>query len=465
MMKQGMTLGVAMLLVAVAAVATLTWKREMEGEQGRQLQQIVAQHALQPLERPPRQDPALVALGKTLFSEPELSGNRDVSCATCHDPALGTTDGLPLSIGTGGSGLGPSRQPDPERRLVARNAIALFNSGLPGWNSLFWDGRVERLPSGGYVTPAGRYLPPGLSNVLAAQGMFPVILRDEMRGGWYDVAGYAIQPGTPADGAVNDAAPGGWHDVDINGEPNELAAIANGEQHMPQIWSGLMARLLAMPEYRRLFAAAYPGVSAGELGFKHAANALAAFQTEAFTVLDSPWDRYLAGEADALAAEAVAGALLFYGEAGCAACHSGTLFSDQAFHNIGAPQFGPGRDEDAPLDYGRWHVTGDEQDRFAFRTPPLRNVTRTGPWLHNGAYDSLEDVVRHHLDPEAMLRAYDGSHLPLGLGTTLQNEPVTMDAILRTLDPLLQNEGRLSGEEIGQIVAFLEALEGGEIGD
>ena len=110
-------------------------------------------------------------------------------------------------------------------------------------------------------------------------------------------------------------------------------------------------------------------------------------------------------------------------------------------------------------------MTGDEQDRFAFRTPPLRNVTRTGPWLHNGAYDSLEDVVRHHLDPEAMLRAYDGSHLPLGLGTTLQNEPVTVDAILRTLDPLLQNEGRLSGEEIGQIVAFLEALEGGEIGD
>ena len=459
--------GAALLLLGIAAIATLNWNRETEDAQRLRLLQVVAQYDLQPLQRPPQQDPALVALGEALFFESELSGNRDIFCATCHDPELGTADGLSLSIGTGGSGLGPSRRPDPDRPLVARNAIALFNSGLPGWDSLFWDGRVEVVPTGGYATPAGSSLPPDLSSILAAQAMFPVILRDEMRGGWYNVDGYTIQPGTSPDEAVYDAARGGWHDVDTFGQPNELAAIPNGEQHMPQIWSALMARLLAIPEYRRLFAAAYPDVPAGVLGFQHAANALAAFQTEAFAVVNTPWDRYLAGEEDALSSEAVAGALLFYGEAGCAACHSGSLLSDRDYHNIGVPQFGPGRDEDAPLDFGRWHVTGDERDRFAFRTPPLRNVTLTGPWLHNGAYDSLEAVIDHHMDPEASLSEYDGSHLIPELRDTLQNEAVTIEAILRTLDPQAQEGRQLSAIKVGQIVAFLEGLEDQkmEVGD
>jgi len=207
-----------------------------------------------------------------------------------------------------------------------------------------------------------------------------------------------------------------------------------------------------------LFAAAYPKTAAESLGFEHAANALAAYETEAFTAVDTPWDRYLAGDEVALSPEAVAGALLFFGEAGCGNCHGGALLSDGRYHNIGAPQLGPGTDEDAPLDYGRWQVTGEESDRFAFRTPQLRQVALTGPWLHNGAYDSLEDVVRQHLDAEAALRAYDGAHLPEALRAMLQNEPVTLAAILQTLDPLLREHRALSDREVKEIVAFLRAL-------
>jgi cytochrome c peroxidase len=79
------------------------------------------------------------------------------------------------------------------------------------------------------------------------------------------------------------------------------------------------------------------------LGFEYAANAIATYEIAAFAFDDSPWDRYLAGDLDALADEAKAGALLFNGEAGCGACHSGVLLTDQEYHNIAAPQLGPGK--------------------------------------------------------------------------------------------------------------------------
>jgi cytochrome c peroxidase len=308
------------------------------------------------------------------------------------------------------------------------------------------------------VTPAGVFLPSGLDSALAAQAMFPVTMRHEMRGGWYDVAGYAIAPGTSPEDPVYADAGGGWQDVDVHGNPNELATIANDPSQMPEIWQGLMVRLLAKREYRRLFAVAYPQLDQKQLGFQHAANALASFQTATFTLVDTPWDRFLAGERDALADQAVAGALLFYGKAGCSSCHSGSLFSDQAYHNIAVPQFGPGTDGDVPLDYGRWQVTGEERDRFAFRTPTLRSVVHSGPWLHNGAYDSLQDVLHHHLDPETALQNYTGSHLPPELRGTVQNEPVTVRAILQTLDPLLQDPPTLSAREMEQLLAFMQAL-------
>lgn len=420
-----------------------------------ELRHIIAAGDLGPLNPPPAPDPALFALGEALFYDKELSGNRDISCATCHHPSLASGDALPISIGTGGHGLGATRQRADGRDFVARNATELFNRGVGAWTTMFWDGRVAATTDG-ILSPAGAYLPDGLDSALAAQAMFPITFRTEMRGGWYDVAGYTVQPGDTFD--EDYAAQSPWHDTDIYGQTNELAVIPNGEAYFPEVWGAALERLLTLPDYQTLFAAAYPDLAPEALGFEHAARALAVYQAAAFTTLDSPWDRYLAGEKAALSDEAAAGARLFYGAANCSACHSGPLLTDQAFHNLAVPQLGPGTAEDAPLDYGRFDATRDPTDRFAFRTPPLRNVTLTGPWMHNGAFDSLRAVVDHHLSPAESLAVYDGAHLPDDLRASLQNAPVTQRALLDNLDSRLAPERALSLKEIGQLLAFLEAL-------
>jgi cytochrome c peroxidase len=143
------------------------------------------------------------------------------------------------------------------------------------------------------------------------------------------------------------------------------------------------------------------------LRFQHAANAIAAYEMSAFTFTDSPWDRFLLGDDSALSTEAARGARLFYGKAGCSACHNGRLLTDQKHHNIGVPQLGPGKGDEAPEDFGRGRETGLAKDMFAFRTPPLRNVSATCAWMHNGAYTTLEGTVRHRIDPAFALANYD----------------------------------------------------------
>ncbi|MDW8317320.1 MAG: FG-GAP-like repeat-containing protein [Anaerolineae bacterium] len=403
----------------------------------RQLRDLLAAHGIGPLDPGPTPDPAKVALGRMLFFDKELSGNRDISCATCHHPQFATGDGIPLSVGTGGLGLGPERQRGAMRPFIPRNAPELFNRGSPEWRTMFWDGRVMGTVAEGFIKPYEFEdlvsLPDGLDSLLAAQALFPVTSPAEMRGERAD--------------------------VDVHGRPNELGWL--DDEDLPQIWEGLMRRLLAIPGYRELFAAAYPDLPLETLGFQHAANALAAFEIHAFTLLDSPWDRYLAGDDSALSPQAKRGALLFYGQAGCARCHSGNLLTDQQFHNIGVPQIGPGKGRpgmSAHIDPGRARETNDPADRFRFRTPPLRNVAITGPWMHNGAYLTLEEAIRHHLDPKAALERYDLTRLPTDLQSdTIWNE-AKKQALLETLDPLVATPTVLDDGQIADLLAFLEAL-------
>lgn len=447
------------LFLALALVGFLAGCRVTAVPPHAQLRQLVTEAGLRPLTAVPQLNPAQVSLGQALFFETELSGNRDLSCATCHHPDFGLSDGLPLAVGTGGSGVGPARLLGDGRQFVPRNSLDVANRGLPGWEVMFWDGRVSGTAAAGFTSPAGEFLPSGLDSALAAQAMLAVTARHEMRGGQYDVAGYLIQPGEfPDTSQAGGERPLAWSDRDIFGQENELASFSNAPDQMPLIWEQLMARLLALPVYPPLFSAAYPEIPLAEMDFTYAANALAAYQTAVFTLTNTAWDRYLAGDETALSAEAQQGALLFWGKAGCARCHTGDYFSDQQFHNIGAPQFGPGTSPIAPLDYGRSMVTNQSEDRFAFRTPALRNVARTAPYLHNGAYNSLEDVVAHHLEPARALAAYDGRTLPPHLRATLQNEPVTRQQILSTLSPLLAHSEPLTSREIRQLLAFLHSL-------
>jgi len=379
-----------------------------------------------------------VKLGEALFFDKILSGNQDISCATCHYPTLHSGDALSLSFGTGGTGLGPDRQLGEERDFVARNATELFNRGSPEWKTMFWDGRVSGSVAEGFDSPAESDLPAGLDNIVAVQAMFPVTSRDEMLGE--------------------------EEDLTVSGEINELAMIEDDDERDDKaenyvaIWAQLMERLLNIPEYAPLFQAAYPDVTQDALGFQHAANALAAYQIASFSFDDSPWDRYLAGDQKALSPEAKEGALLFYGKADCVKCHAGNLMTDQAYHNLAAPQLGPGKGSRYGIDPGHFLETNDNQERFHFRTPPLRNVTLTAPWFHNGAYTTLEGAVRHHLDPQTALSTYDINQLDASLqGEYRVNEKVAQ-GIMMNLDPLVSTPLELTNEEVDHLLAFLEAL-------
>jgi len=388
-----------------------------------ELRAVIRKHDLKPIEKP-QTDPDKVALGKALFFDKIISGNKDISCATCHDPRFGTGDCLPLPVGTKGTGACLSRTRGAGRPFIPRNAPEVFNRGHEDWKTMFWDARVE-IKNGKFSTPAGSSLPKGLEGVLAAQALFPPTSRDEMRG------------------RVGDTA--------SDGTPNELAQIPDGDFN--RIWNAIMNRLLSIQEYRELFRKAYGNK---QYTIADYANAIAEFEKEAFTLTDSPWDRYLRGDNDALSYEAKRGALLFFGKARCYTCHSGTLFTDQKFHNIGVPQFGPGKDASG-LDLGRYLVTGKEEDKFKFRTPPLRNVAVTSPYFHNGAYRELKKVILHHLDPEKHLRNYDpaANGLPADLASTLKNDEGTINQILSTLDikPV-----SLTEEEVDYLIAFLNSL-------
>jgi cytochrome c peroxidase len=387
---------------------------------------------IEPLGEPEAQDPDKVELGRALFFDKLLSGTLDTSCASCHHPREMTGDDLALSAGAGAIIDGDNRRLGEERTWTARNSPELFNRGVADWTTQFWDMRIRITDSGHMLTPAGSRLPEGLDNLMAAQAMFPVAERDEMRGERWD--------------------------TDINGDPNELGKIVDGL--LNTIWSTLTDRLMQNAEYRRLFSAAYPDTPIDEMTFVHAANAIAAFEIDAFSFTESPWDLYVAGEPNALDAQQKRGAALFFGEADCAQCHSGTLFSDQKAHNLAVPQFGPGKNPDEPLDRGFGRVSNNPDDNFAFRTPTLRNVALTAPYMHNGAYDTLAEAIGHHTDPVGSLHAFDGAHLEDDLRQMLRDDAATKERILETLDPKMENPPMLNDEQIGDLVAFMETLTG-----
>lgn len=382
----------------------------------------------------PERDMARVELGQLLFYDPILSGNREVSCATCHHPDLGTGDGVSLALGDGGIGLGPKRkigsQNTPEQR-IPRNAPGLWNLGATEFTRFFHDGRLELDPSqpNGIRTPLGADMTQGFDSPLAAQAMFPVLSGDEMAGHYSE------------------------NDISQSVRQGLLAQPGGA-------WDRIAARVAAVPDYRAGFDAALPGEP---ITFTAIANVIADFIAFEWRADNAPFDIAMQGGAP-LPPEAQAGQDLFYGEAGCATCHSGWLQTDHDFHAIAMPQFGPGkaaRFENHARDEGRLRVTGAETDRFAFRTPSLRNVTLTAPYGHTGAYPTLDGVIRHHLDPVAALRSYDLSaailpDMPGVEDRRVLAQPDEIDAIAAA-NELAPNP--LTDSHIDQLVAFLHALE------
>ena len=412
-------------LLALAAACERT-ETPTEPSLDAQLRQDIGRWGVIPIGSVPAQPQALVDLGQALLFDKILSGNRDVACATCHHPSTHEGDGLSLSIGTGGTGLGPSRTLGPGRQFVRRNAPSLLNDGL-GLFYLFWDGRVARFLSS---FNGGPPVPGEVPNLLSAQALLPVLDRREMRG----------EPG----------------DRDVFGAPNELAQIADSDS--AAVWQALMQRLLAIPEYVAKFNRAFPNTPTSALRFEQAAEALAAFQVAALTKTNSPFDRYLTHDDAALTTQQKRGAQLFFGTALCSSCHNGPLLGGNGFANAGVPQLGPGSPATPPLDRGRADLPDQQFYQFAFRVAPLRNVELTAPYMHDGAFPTLDAVVRHYNDVPLTLTTYDASQLDPALRSTYHGDAATTDSVIRTLDFRLQTPLHLSDAEMADLVAFLKSL-------
>lgn len=379
-------------------------------------------------------DAARIELGQLLFYDPILSGNKAVSCATCHHPKFNTADGLSLGIGDGGIGLGTDRTIDannPPEHRIPRNAPALFNLGASEFVSFFHDGRLEvdKTRVSGIRTPLGGEMESGFASLLSAQTMFPVLSAAEMAGHFSE----------------NDVSKAVRQGV-LTGEGGA--------------WDILAKRIESIPAYRAQFD---PIIGSDKpIHFTDISDAIAAFVDFEWRATNSPFDMHLRLD-QPLDPQAEAGKQLFYGDAGCASCHSGLFQTDHQFHAIAMPQIGPGKAagfERHQRDEGRMRVTGDPDDAYAFRTPSLRNVAHTSPYGHSGAFGSLEDVVRHHLDPVASLNAYLETYavLPVKIGDgdfALMADPdevakIAAANVLETVD--------LNAQEIDQIIAFLNAL-------
>jgi cytochrome c peroxidase len=203
-------------------------------------------------------------------------------------------------------------------------------------------------------------------------------------------------------------------------EQQALAPIHNPVE-MGETLENVVSKLSGVEGYRAQFAEVF-----GTAVTAHAiAKAIAAFER---TVLSgaSPFDRYSGGDRSALHEEAIRGLRLFNGKARCRTCHKGPMLSDQTFHNIGV-----GMDRPSP-DIGREAVTKDPKDRGRFKTPSLRNVALTWPYMHDGSVKTLADVVEF----------YDKGGVP---------NP-TLDVFVTTLE--------LTDAEKRDLVAFMESLNG-----
>ena len=190
------------------------------------------------------------------------------------------------------------------------------------------------------------------------------------------------------------------------------------EAHILGHWQGqlglapeaAMAQIAELPLYQAHFERAFDS----EPNRDRAAEALAAY-VRSLVLGNSPWDRYEAGDASAVTADAIAGAAIFNQRAGCATCHAPPLYTDLLFHNLGLPQ-----NPETP-DLGRGGHTGKASDNGAFKTPGLRGVSRTSPYFHDGSAATLSQVLERKES---------------------------------------QGSPRLSPAERAQVIAFLEALTG-----
>lgn len=429
-----------------------------------ELRALIAEHGLTGDPSTGRSIPSindpLAQLGMKLFFTKSLGGEFDSACVSCHHPLLGGADALSLPVGIGAVGpdvLGPGRSTPSGVPNVPRNSPTSFNVAL--WDSsLFWDSRIESLgkedrqngaassistPDSGFNAIdlfAGPDLP-------TAQARFPFTSVEEMRG--------ALEPGESNDVLRAHLAA-------------RLGDYGIGAGELP---SGNW-----LNEFRTAFASA--DTAENLVTFDNIVLAIGTYMRSQVFV-NTPWRAYVQGNDNAISNAAKRGAILFYSErnddgADCVQCHTGDLFSDEDHHTVGAPQFGPGKGNINDNDFGRENITGNAFERFRFRTPSLLNVATTAPYMHSGAYESLDDVLRHYDNPNGAVDDFfdDGGWCSLDQFENVANcdelyptAEQNSESALRKInternqnDPAALQNINLNNGERRDIVTFLETL-------
>ena len=429
------------------------------------IEEIYAARLRQTLGRPI--DPKLANLGRLLWFDSIHSLRRDNTCAGCHSPTNAFGDSQPMAIGVQNNNfVGPHRTgPRNQRR-----SPMVINTAL--YPALMWNGRFNAASGDPFDNRDGfRFpLPEGdtrfsfvenaannVRHLLQAQAHMPPTELIE-------VGGFS---GTCPDGVPDSVLGAAFCQFDDGmGETIPAPDLGSGSRNEP-IRQKVMDILNATPAYRALFAEVFPEVaSGGPIDFFMFGKAIAEFE---FTLVfaDAPLDRFARGDRAAMTDGQKRGALLFFGRAGCVTCHgvagrSNEMFSDFAPHAIGVPQIapffgtqhgnvafaGPGADED----FGLEEVTGRPEDRYKFRTAPLRNLAVSPGFFHNGAYVTLRDAIRFHTNVVAESRLYHPRHagVPFDLTHRL-GPPVPIDR----LDLGVRHPVPLSPAELDDLVAFV----------
>jgi cytochrome c peroxidase len=405
-------------------------------------------------------DPKLAHLGRLLFFDKLHALHQDNTCAGCHSPSNGFGDTQSIAIGIQNNNLvGPQRTgPRNQRRTPMAANTAFFPA-------LMWNGRFNSKSGDPFNNMLGFHFPPPeddtrfppndpiIKQLLQAQGQMPPTELVE-------VAGFTGTCGTidpPSEFCQFDDGKG-----EIVPPPD-----GSGFRNDP-IRQKVLELLNAIPAYRQLFGELFPEVAAGApIDFSMFGRAIAEFE---FTLIfaNAPIDRFARGERNAMTASEKRGALLFFGKANCLGCHmvsgkANEMFSDFKNRVIGVPQIaplfgvgkgnvifdGPGQDED----FGLEQVTGDPNDRYKFRTAPLRNLAVVPAFFHNGAFTRLEDAIYHHLDVYESARNYDPRRAGVDNDLTLRLGPI--EPVLARLDPLIKSAVHLNNQEFNDLVEFV----------
>ncbi|MCI0359217.1 MAG: hypothetical protein L0211_12125, partial [Planctomycetaceae bacterium] len=407
-------------------------------------------------------DPQLADLGRNLFFDPILALRKDNSCAGCHAPQFGFADSQSIAIGIRNNNVvGPLRTgPRNQRR-----SPTLLNSAF--FPALMWNGRFSAvsndpfdnslgfifpLPEGTTRFPAGDAR---FESLLAAQGHIPQTELVEM-------AGFGGVTG-------DDDIDASFYQFD-DGVGIELPGPDDSGFRNEPIRDRVLVELNDNENYRQLFGRVFREVRGGApIDFAMVGTAIAEFEFT-LTFADAPIDRFARGNTGAMSDAQKRGAILFFGEANCVSCHrvdgsANEMFSDFANHRLGVPQLapafglntgnvhfdGPNADED----FGAAQISGEVDDRYKFRTSPLRNIALQPTFFHNGSFTQLADAVRHHLNVQLSLAAYDPSVAGVAPDLKLTSAPV--QNLLGDLDPLVAEPLVLTDEEFSDLVEFVGA--------